>query len=256
MATVVTHPANFPAGTSVGAYTGARPPEGKAPQQAAYETATVAADGSLTYTTLIPGQTYFLYASVNSVPTFETLTADPQPGYRQTWRPNVALLENFSRDRLPGDITAPTSGTLTLAGGLVVPKGMKVSNLTFYAGTTALGTGTHQWFCLVRYWDATVVAVTADDTSTAWAANTAKTLPFTTAWTADDDTPVWAGLLVTATQQPSLLGLDHNAVNAVIKDTTPRLGATADTGLTTPMATGTVLAARATARQQAYCYLS
>jgi hypothetical protein len=257
MATVVLHPSNFPAGQSVGAYIGDRPPEGKVPQQSAAETQTVASDGSLTFTTLIPNQRYFLYGSVSGTATFETgIYADAPAGYRVGWRPNAALLENHSRDRLPGDITALTSGTLYLSGGLIVPKGMKLSSLTFFSGTTALATGTNQWFCLVRHSDATVVAVTSDDTSTAWAANTAKTLTFASAWTPDDDTPVWAGVMVAATTPPSMLGLDHNAVNAVIKDITPKLGATANTGLTTPLAVGTVLGARTTTRQQPYCYVS
>lgn len=66
------------------------------------------------------------------------------------------------------------SGRLYLAG-IVLPGGVPISNITFLSGSTAISAATNQWFALYDK-NRGKLAVTADDTSTAWAGNAEKGL--------------------------------------------------------------------------------
>ena len=85
--------------------------------------------------------------------------------------------------------------------------GEVVTNLTFYSGQTAAGTPTNWWFALYDT-SATpaLIAQTADQTSTAWAANTKKTVALSAAYTVPKTGTYWAAIHVKATTVPSLLG--------------------------------------------------
>lgn len=82
-----------------------------------------------------------------------------------------------------------------------------VTNLTFVSGNTAAGTPTNWWFALYSN-EATpaLLGQTADQTSTAWAANTVKTLALAAAYRVQKTGFYWAGINVTATTVPTLLG--------------------------------------------------
>jgi hypothetical protein len=111
--------------------------------------------------------------------------------------------------------TIPATGVMTLTGIILNP-GDVFTNLSFISGSTAGATLTHWWFAL---YDATLtlVAQTADQTSTAWAANTTKTLaltggPFTI-------TPAQSGygyvaVMIAATTAPSIRGVTVNTSQA------------------------------------------
>jgi hypothetical protein len=109
--------------------------------------------------------------------------------------------------------SASDTGQVALATGVMtsVPiflvAGDVVTNLSFRSGATAAGTPTAYWFAL--YSDAAtpaLLAQTADQTSTAWAANTTKTLALTAAYTVPKTGIYWAAIMVTATTPPTLLG--------------------------------------------------
>ncbi len=140
--------------------------------------------------------------------------------------------------------TAPATGT-AWATPLYLPGGFVVQTITFVSGTTAGGTLTHQWFGLA---DSTlkIVATTADDTSTAWAASTAKGLAIASvggataaAYKVPASTPrgepalYYAVFLVTATTVPTL-----HAVTASAWSTgqVPKSGVTDLTSATVPAA--------------------
>ncbi|HEV2778689.1 MAG TPA: hypothetical protein VGX25_04740 [Actinophytocola sp.] len=95
-----------------------------------------------------------------------------------------------------------------------------VTNLTFMSATTAAGTPTNWWFAL--YDDAAtpaLLAQTADQTSTAWAANTAKTLALATAQLIPRSGIYYAAIMVKATTVPTLVGaaLHHaNVAGAIV----------------------------------------
>lgn len=82
-----------------------------------------------------------------------------------------------------------------------------ITNLSFTSGTTAAGTPTNWWFAL--YDSAAtpnLLAQTADQTTTAWAAFTTKTLALATAQTISKSGIYWAAIMVKATTVPTLLG--------------------------------------------------
>lgn len=128
--------------------------------------------------------------------------------------------------------TILSTGRLAL-GRILLPKGLSVTNITFWSGSTALSAGSNQWFAL---FDSSRVklAITGDDTSTAWAANTGKTLAvtggaFVTTYTGWH----YLGIMVKATTVPSLVSpASLNAAN--IRAAAPIPCGSADTGLTNP----------------------
>jgi hypothetical protein len=83
--------------------------------------------------------------------------------------------------------------------------GQVANSITLLSGTTALAGGNHQQFGL---YDTNMnrLAVTNDDTSNAWSANTAKTLSLTGAYTVTTTGSYYVVVLVDATTTPSLTG--------------------------------------------------
>ncbi len=126
--------------------------------------------------------------------------------------PNTA----FSRANLPrvGNYdSASDSGSVALTTQVmtsvpvVLAAGETVTNITFYSGATAAGTPTNWWFAL--YSNAAtpaLLAQTADQTSTAWAAFTKKTVALSTPQVITTGGVYWAAIMVKATTVPTLLG--------------------------------------------------
>lgn len=82
-----------------------------------------------------------------------------------------------------------------------------ITNISTRSGATAAGTPTNWWFAL--YSNAATPALlsqSADQTSTAWAANTTKTLALAAAQTITATGIYWVGIHVKATTVPTLLG--------------------------------------------------
>ncbi|GIJ10735.1 hypothetical protein ACFFMR_18895 [Micromonospora andamanensis] len=82
-----------------------------------------------------------------------------------------------------------------------------ITNISARSGATAANTPTNYWFAL--YSNAAtpaLLAQTADQTSTAWAANTTKTLALAAAQTIPESGIYWVGIMVKATAVPTLLG--------------------------------------------------
>lgn len=134
-------------------------------------------------------------------------------GYLNTHAPTNGT---FARSNLPRNglyDSAGDTGQVALATGVMtsVPvflaAGDVVTNLSFRSGATAAGTPTAWWFAL--YSDAAtpaLLAQTADQTTTAWAANTTKTVALATAQTITRTGVYWAAIMVTATTPPTLMG--------------------------------------------------
>ena len=98
------------------------------------------------------------------------------------------------------------TGVMT-AVPIYLDAGDTVTNLSAISGSTAAGTPTHYWFAL--YSNAATPALlgqTADQTSTAWAADTVKTLPLVTPVKIAKSGIYWVAIMVAATTPPSLLG--------------------------------------------------
>lgn len=102
------------------------------------------------------------------------------------------------------DLTALATGVMTTVA-LPLQAGDTVTNITVKSGATAAGTPTAYWFALYSPAGA-LLAQTADQTSTAWAANTVKTLALATAQNVTAAGVYYVGLMVTATTPPTLIG--------------------------------------------------
>lgn len=128
------------------------------------------------------------------------------------------IRENFPRWNISatvGNVAALTTQVMTSVA-LYLEQGDLVTNLTFTSGTTAAGTPTNWWFAL--YSTAATPALlrqTADQTTTAWAANTAKTVALATTYTVPASGIYYAAVMVKATTVPTLAGITlHNAVES------------------------------------------
>lgn len=151
--------------------------------------------------------------SAAGVPTWESF-------YATGLLPDATIAQTY--DRILGTQTAATltSGTLRLQG-IMLMGGVTITSITFASGSTALAVGTHQIFGLydddLGTSSGTARALlrgTSDDTSTAWAASTAKTLNLTSTYTTTRSGFYYLGLLVAASTPPNIIS--QNASNAVI----------------------------------------
>lgn len=160
--------------------------------------------------------------------------------------------ETMARQIVADDLTtALASGTLVLVAA-DLPGDLLVNNISFVSGSTAAATPTHQWFGL---FDASLkcLAVTSDDTSTAWAANAAKTLAISGGFRTTYAGLHYIGVMVAATTVPSLAG--SNSRNAV-SGLAPKLCGSSSTGQTTPFTVGNTAAALTTLGPLPYAYVS
>lgn len=149
-----------------------------------------------------------------------------------TLRKNMRRVDLAATD---GNVAALATGVMTSVA-LYLEAGDTVTYLTFMSGTTAAGTPTAWWFAL--YSSAStpaLLAQTADQTTTAWAANTAKTVALSTAQKITESGIYYAACMVTATTPPTLVGRTlHNAANAgAIVSGQKVLARTSGSGLTT-----------------------
>lgn len=125
--------------------------------------------------------------------------------------PSGLLTSNLPRRDATGNLSALTTQVM-LSVALPLQAGDVVTNLTFVSGDTAANTPTNWWFALYDPAGA-LIAQTADKTSTAWAANTAKTLPLATAYMVTTPGVYYAAIMVKATGCPTLVGVaTQNAV--------------------------------------------
>jgi hypothetical protein len=158
----------------------------------------------------------------------------PLPSLEAALRPS-GRYETTSRLRL-GTSSTPTSGMLYLVP-IWLPKGLVISNIAFASGSTAAVTPTNWWFTLHNS-SKVALARTADQTTTAWAANTimTKAIAQTTAGTASSYTTTYAGLhylgvMIKASTNPTLIS--EGSMPDVVAQVSPGFGGT-DAGLSTP----------------------
>ncbi|KAB8186869.1 hypothetical protein FH608_046100 [Nonomuraea phyllanthi] len=111
---------------------------------------------------------------------------------------------NLSRRACDTDLD-PLTTQVMLSVALYLRAGDVVTNLTFKSGATAADTPTNWWFALYDT-EGALLAQTADQTTTAWAANTVKTLALSSAQTIEETGVHYAGIMVKATDLPSLVG--------------------------------------------------
>lgn len=130
------------------------------------------------------------------------------------------------------NVAALTSGTLHLVG-ILLRAGDLVSNVITSSATTAAGTPTNYFFALYDG-NRNLRAQSANQTTTAWAANTVKTLAMTTPYRVPTTGLYYIGIMVTATTVPTLKGFAAKT-GAQLAGQVPILHGNSTTGLTTAL---------------------
>lgn len=141
-------------------------------------------------------------------------------------------------ETIPRELVTETNTTMAASGTLnmqliALRAGMLVSNITLCSATTAAGTPTHYMFGL---FDSSRVplANSTDQTSTAWAANTVKTLAMSTPYRVPTSGVYYIGYFMAAGTVPTLKG-NTAKTGAQLAGTAPILQGSSSTGLTTSM---------------------
>jgi hypothetical protein len=144
-----------------------------------------------------------------------------------------ALYETFDRDLCDEVNTAVlSSGRLSLQS-IWLPAGTVISSISFWSATTALATGTNQLFGLYDV-NLNLLRSSTNDTSTAWAANSKKTLSLTSTFTTTYSGLHYVGVMVAATTVPTLKG-NTAKTGGQLGAALPSMGGTSTTGLTTAL---------------------
>lgn len=142
------------------------------------------------------------------------------------------LAETMPRETCPEvNATIPTaSGTLFMQA-IYLKAGQLVSNIILSSATTAAGTPTNYRACLFNA-NRNLLAESANQTTTAWAANTVKTLAMTTPYRVPTSGLYYIGFWMTATTVITMKG-GTAKTGGQLASQTPILHGTSSTGLTT-----------------------
>jgi len=128
------------------------------------------------------------------------------PEWLRNGSPSGMFRENMTRLAIAGNLSALTTQVM-LSTAIYLEAGDVVTNLSFLSGGTAAGTPTNWWFALDDT-SATpaLLAQSADQTTTAWAANTVATLALQTVQRITVSGIYYAAVMVKATTPPTLAG--------------------------------------------------
>lgn len=151
-----------------------------------------------------------------------------------------ALYETFDRDLCDEVISVVlATGRLSLQA-IYLPAGTTINSISIWSASTAAGTPTNQIFGLYDI-NLNLLRSSVNDTTTAWAANSRKTLALTSAFTTTYSGLHYLGIMVTATTVPTLKGnttKNGGQLNAAL----PTMGGSSTSGLTTALpATATAI---------------
>lgn len=147
--------------------------------------------------------------------------------------PTGTLAETMPRETCPEvNTTVAASGTLFLQA-IYLKAGMLVSNITMCSATTAAGTPTNYFFALYDG-NRNLKAQSANQTTSAWTANTIKTLAMTTPYRVPTSGLYYIGYFMTATTVATLKG-GTAKTGSQLAAVVPALNGTSTTGLTTTL---------------------
>lgn len=125
-----------------------------------------------------------------------------------------------------------SSGRLSLQA-IWLPSGVTINSISFWSATTAGATITNQLFGLYDL-NLNLLRQSVNDTSTAWAANSRKTLALSSAFTTTYTGLHYLGIMVTATTVPTLKG-NTAKTGGQLQASAPSMGGTSTTSLTTAL---------------------
>jgi hypothetical protein len=144
-----------------------------------------------------------------------------------------ALAETFDRNLCNEVNTAVLSSGRLSGQAIWLEAGMTISSISFHSATTAAGTPTNQLFGLYDS-SRNLLRSSTNNTTTAWAANSLKTLALTSTFTTTYSGLYYLGIMVTATTVPTLKG-NTARVGGQLQAQAPSMGGTSNTGLTTAL---------------------
>ena len=172
----------------------------------------------------------------------------PSPPVMMNYGSTGTIAETCPRFLAGTSSTAGTSGTVYMAA-VYLYAGQLVSNISITSGATAFTTPTNYFFALYSGLASApaLLATSANQTTTAWAANTKKTLAMTTPYRIPTTGWYYVAIMVTATTMGTLNG-PAALTNTVEAGVAPILFASSSTGQTTAMpATAAALTSNVTA---------
>jgi hypothetical protein len=164
---------------------------------------------------------------------WKNTTNNIQPILNNKYVLSGALYETMDRNLVDEVNTALlSSGRLSLQA-IYLPAGVTINSISFWSATTAAGTPTNQLFGLFDS-SLNLLRSSANDTTTAWAANSKKTLTLTSSFTTTYSGIHYLGIMVTATTVPTIKG-NTAKVGGQLNAAAPSMGGTSTTGLTTAL---------------------
>jgi hypothetical protein len=151
---------------------------------------------------------------------------------------SAMFLTGCKAETFPRHLTTEINTALLSTGRLsleaiVIMQGELLTSISFWSATTAAGTPTNQLFGLYDS-SLNLLRATNNDTTTAWAANTRKTLSLTSTFTTTYSGLYYLGIMVTATTVPTIKGFEAR-INGALNAAAPSMGGTSTTGLTTSL---------------------
>lgn len=146
------------------------------------------------------------------------------------------IAETIPRQLCPEiNTTMAAAGTLNMQA-IYLTAGQLVSNITLCSATTAAGTPTNYFFALYSGSQSApaLLAQSANQTTSAWAANTIKTLAMTTPYRVPTSGVYYVGYFMTATTVATMKGFTART-GGQLNAAAPATYATSSTGLTTSL---------------------
>lgn len=144
-----------------------------------------------------------------------------------------SLYETFDRCLCDEVNTSVLSTGMLSLQAIYIPAGTVVNSISFWSATTAAGTPTNQLFGLFDS-SYNLLRSSTNDTTTAWAANSKKTLALTSSFTTTYSGIHYLGIMVTATTVPTLKG-NTAKTGGQLGGAAPSMGGTSTSGLTTAL---------------------
>lgn len=139
----------------------------------------------------------------------------------------------------PGTITSANTTLAVLADGrlsltsVYLRKGDVITDISYASDPTAAALPLNWWFALYDS-SRNLIRQTADQTTTAWAANTTKTLALSSTYTVASTGIYYAGIMMNIDTGGTLVGLRGTSVSAALMNLiTPLPNGSSTTGLTT-----------------------
>lgn len=181
-------------------------------------------------TTFKMGDDIFIFDTDTGEVTLNGVVIDPF----DPWRPTGVIASTMKREEVTtASYAAIATGALRL-DGVWLRKGKIATNIAYWTGTTPAGTPTNWWFALYTYHASAPVLLgqTADQTTTAMAANTKHQLALASPVEITASGLYYIGIMVKATTVPTLRGMS-NSIQFINEEVPVRGGETTSTGLTT-----------------------